>query len=105
MPYAFGFACFGAHFEDNLPLKVGIDTMVASVYVVIIVFLFAACTLSEKRKQMYVLTNQLFVKISQSRNSPASLVILRRTIKSLGNTNKPTICLTDISGEEFEPME
>ena len=33
------------------------------------------------------------------------LIILRRMVKSLGNNLRPTICLTDSSGEEFEPIE
>src|SRR6185437_16131547 len=82
------------------------DAIVISLYVVSLVFLYSSGSLSIRRRKMYQLANSLFVKISgQNRVPYRSLFILSRMIKSLGNDRYPSICLTDNSGDEFDPME
>src|SRR6266487_5479962 len=104
--YSLGIAMFATTQQNNLALQYVVCGTAVIVYVVFVSFLSTACSLSIRRKKMYHLANQLFAKASKQRKTTIrTLFTLRRLVKSLGNTSRPTICLTEKSGEEFEPME
>jgi len=107
LSYIAGFIVFASHQQDNQLFTIGMDSIMTTLWVVSLLFLSSACSLSHRRKKMYFLANRLFVKAmkQQSMVSLGHLIILRQMVKSLGNSLRPTICLTDKSGEEFEPME
>lgn len=89
-----------------LIFEIALDAFIISTYVLSLIFLYSTGSLSNRRRKMYKLANSLYVKISQQRLVPyRSLIILSRMIKSLGNDRYPSICLTDKSGDEFDPME
>jgi hypothetical protein len=54
---------------------------------------------------MFSLANSLLPKLSTQRASIKDLFIVRGLIKKTGSIDCPMICLTDKSGEEFDPME
>ena len=101
--YSVGFMIVSTTQQDNILLRYFLSGTCLTVYI-IFVSLSTACSLSIRRRKMYLLANQLFIKASKQRKI-RQLFILRKLIKSLGDMNRPTICLTDKSGEEFEPME
>jgi hypothetical protein len=103
--YICGIAVVAAHKTDNLGLQFSIYSIALSFYVVSLIFMSTVCTLSTRRKKLYLLANQTFIKVSRERTSLTSLVILRRMIKSLANHRQPVIALKDKSGQEFAPME
>lgn len=106
MSYAIGIIIFATTQHSNLALQYILCGCCVTIYVVFVSFLSTACSLSLRRKKMYHLANQLFVKASSQRKTTVrTLFTLRRLVKSLGNRSRPTICLTDESGVEFEPME
>lgn len=107
MSYAVGLGIFAVHKQENLAVQIVFDAYHGSFYIVSLIFLFSACSLSIRRRAMYELANQLFVKVSRERSTTSlkQLLVLRQLVKSLGNDNRPTLCLNDKSGEEFEPME
>lgn len=97
---------FGAYQQDNLMVKYSFSAIMGTFYVGSLVFLSLSCTLSIRRTRMYQLVNELYVKVSrQSLITLGQLFTLRRMVKSLGNYNRPTVCLSDKSGEEMDPME
>lgn len=96
---------FGCCMQGNIFFAIGIESLMANLYVTSLVLVYTACLLSIQRRRMYVLINSLFVKCSTQRISIFQLIVLRKMIKSLGNNRRPTISLTDKSGREFEPME
>jgi hypothetical protein len=105
--YVGGISMFFAHQTDNVLFQVAIDSIVAVIYVLSLSFLSTACSLSNRRRRMYFLANCLFVKmIGSSRgHSLRERITLRRMVKSLGDDDCHTLCLTDKSGEEFALME
>lgn len=106
LSYVCGVIIFGAHQQDNFILKIGLDSVSILYYIVSFAFLFTACSLTTRRRLLYVLTNELFLKTSQQKTtSLRQLITLRRIIKSLGALRRPLLSLTDKSGEEFDPME
>lgn len=106
MSYAMGIMIFATAQQNNVALQYLLSGACVIVYVVFVSFLSTACSLSIRRMKMYQLANQLFVKASKQRKTTVrTLITLRRLVKSLGNKSRPTICLTDTSGEEFEPIE
>lgn len=105
MSYSMAIIIFATSQQSNLLLQIILSGTCSIVYVLFLSFLSTACSLSIRRKKMYILANQLFVKSSQRSKSLRQLIILRRLVKSLGNDIRPTICLTEQSGEEFKPME
>lgn len=112
LSYFCGIMAFGAHAQSSVAFQVGMDLIVAIHYICSLVFLFTACSLSIRRKRMYILANTIFNSVSNHVKTPgdpvmkvSQMIILRRWIKSLGSTTLPSICLTDTSGKEFEPME
>ena len=107
LSYIIGFMLFAHHQQDSQLFAIAMDSIVTTLWIASLLFLSSACSLSDRRKKMYFLANQLFVKAMKQRSmvSLRHLTILRRMVKSLGSDNHPTICLTDKSGEEFEPIE
>lgn len=105
MTFACASMCFAAHQQSNVAFAVGMDAIMINMYVASLIFLSTACSFSNQRKKMYLVANRIFIKISCQRGSIKQMYILRRMIKSLGNRNLPSICLTDKCMREFEPME
>ena len=103
MSYATCFVIVATTQQDNLALQYVHSCSALIIYMVFLSFLSTACSLSIRRSKVYFLANQLFIKASKQRNI-RQLFILRKLIKSLGSTTRSTICLTDQSGEEMEPM-
>lgn len=108
--YTGPFAVFASHQSVNLIFTISMDSFVIGLDICAIGFLSTSCSLSIKRKRLYYAANCLFVKIcekqvSTSTESIQSKIILRRMIKSLGDDDCHTLCLSDKSGEEFDPME
>src|SRR6266480_6225032 len=99
-----GFMIVSTTQQDNILLRYALSGACLTAYIIFVSFLSTACSLSIRRRKMYLLANQLFIKASKQRKV-RQLFILRKLVKSLGDMNRPTICLTDKSGEEFEPME
>jgi len=106
MSYSIGFMCFATTQQDNILLRFFVSGTSLTAYIIVLSFLSTACSLSIRRRKMYLLANQLFIKASKQRKGKIrQLFILRKLVKSLGDMNRPTICLTDQSGEDFQPME
>ena len=99
-------ALFATRQSGILFFEIGLDAIIISLYLVSLVFLYSSGSLSIRRRKMYKVANSLFVKMSRQRPVPCrSLFILSRMIKSLGSDDSPSICLTDKSGDEFDPMD
>src|SRR3989442_1609061 len=103
MSYAMGIKIVGTTQQSNLACQYVISGTCVIVNVVFVSFLSTA-SLSIRRKKVYHLASQLLVKASNQRKI-RKLFILRKLIKILGDLDRPTICLTDRSGEESEPFE
>lgn len=105
---AAGVIIFIAHQQDNAAFAVMMDIMLGSLYGVSLFFLYMACSLSTRRKDMYVAANSLYVKVASTMRKNYSLrhlLIIRDVVKSCGNNHRPIIALTDKSGKEFDPMK
>jgi hypothetical protein len=104
--YIGGSLLFATRQSGMVIFEIALDALVISQFVMSLLFLYSSSSLSMRRRKMYKLANSLFVKISRQRPVPyRSLFILSRMIKSLGNDSSPSICLTDMSGDEFNSME
>lgn len=96
---------FAAHQQDNVIFAIGLSAIMAAVYTASIIFLSTGGSLSTKRRTVYTAANRLFVRILRDKKSWKQQIVLRRLLKSLGDRRRPTICLTDKSGAEFDPNE
>lgn len=105
---------FASHQQDNYYFTIGLDVVMITVYAASLTFLSTGASLSTKRTAAYTIANQLFAKTTKrlkshiwhaDKGSIRQLTILCRLIKSLGDESRPSICLTDKSDREYEPME
>lgn len=90
---------------DNIPLTAAIGAIAASFFLVSLIFVYSACSMSNKRKEMYERSNEIFVRAARERTSITSNLILRRLVKSVGSSSQPTLSLRDKSGQEYESWE
>lgn len=97
---------FATRHSGILILEIAVNTIVTAMTVISFVFLYSTCSLSIRRRKMYQEANSLYARVSRQRStSICSLVIIRRLLKSMGDEDYPSLCLTDKSGVEFDPME
>lgn len=100
-----GTVFYSAQMMDNQIIKVTLMVAVTVQFLASLVFMSTTSSLSIRRRKMYQQANSLFQTAIKLNIDLREQIVLRRMIKSLGNQNRPTICLTDSSEGELAPME
>lgn len=103
--FVFGISFYGATLFENRALGTILDVGIILAFIACMAALSTSSSLTNRRRIFYRNVNMIFSNYLKKEHSWRELICLNRMIKSSGNTWKPTICLTDTTGQEFDSME